>query len=372
MQASDAIQESLWDIQVGKYFFLAGLSILLYDHATTFSQEVEVIWKRKKTYISWLFLLVRYYCMLAMIVVSIGYFSTAMTRDICRRWMLFLPLGVTVPLSFLPSVLMSIRVWAMYNGNRYLLGLLFLYLAAQTAAGLWQYTVPGGTPAPDPVDNYEYHFCIYLPPKSIGHNSILYVSMELAFDSLVFFLTISRTVCMYYYRGGSLVQSGSGSSRSRWSSGVKLHRRSLLESLVHDGALYFAAIFSINLTWVVMILHAPTGLRAIAAQPSACLMTTVICRITMNLRTTAYDSSIHPHSSLRNPAHSLETNGDIALARFYPDKIGENRHGGQTSGTQVSFQSNTDGEHLEILKPFSNGNGYGQYAYQHERVFKDV
>ena len=45
----------------------------------------------------------------------------------------------------------------MYNGNRYLLSFLFLYLAAQTAAGLWQYTAPGGTPAPDPLDNYEYH-----------------------------------------------------------------------------------------------------------------------------------------------------------------------------------------------------------------------
>ncbi len=75
-------------------------------------------------------------------------------------------------------------IWAMYNGNRYLLCFLFLYLAAQTAAGLWQYTVPGGTPAPDPLDNYQYHcecitmivsililrriqVCVYLPPKSM-------------------------------------------------------------------------------------------------------------------------------------------------------------------------------------------------------------
>lgn len=75
-------------------------------------------------------------------------------------------------------------IWAMYNGNRYLLCFLFLYLATQTAAGLWQYTVPGGTPAPDPLDNYQYHceciavsifdlvlnhipVCVYLPPKSM-------------------------------------------------------------------------------------------------------------------------------------------------------------------------------------------------------------
>jgi hypothetical protein len=97
--------------------------------------------------------------------------------------MLFLPLGITVPLSLLPSLLMSVRydflarffylfvefdlyprrVWAMYTGNRLLLAFLLLYLAAQTATGLWQYTVPGGTPAPDPVDNYEYHCQLNVP-----------------------------------------------------------------------------------------------------------------------------------------------------------------------------------------------------------------
>jgi hypothetical protein len=87
--------------------------------------------------------------------------------------MFFLPLGVTVPLSLLPSLLMSIRytisivfsklslhvhrVWAMYTANRTLLVFLLVYLAAQTAVGLWQYTVKGATPAPLPLDNYEYH-----------------------------------------------------------------------------------------------------------------------------------------------------------------------------------------------------------------------
>lgn len=45
----------------------------------------------------------------------------------------------------------------MYNANRFILGFLLVYLAAQTAAGLWQYTFPGATPAPLPLDNYEYH-----------------------------------------------------------------------------------------------------------------------------------------------------------------------------------------------------------------------
>ncbi|KAI0084423.1 hypothetical protein BDY19DRAFT_539233 [Irpex rosettiformis] len=209
--------------------------------------------------VSWIFILARYYSVLAMIAVSVGYFSPAMTRERCDKWMFFLPLGVTVPLSLLPSILMSLRVWAMYTANRLLLSFLLLYIAGQTAAGLWQYTVPGATPAPDPLDNYEFHFCIYLPPKKIGHLSIMYVSMEVAFDSIIFLLTISRTIYMHHHRRREFARSG-------YNEDVPFRGWTLLDSLVKDGALYFAAIFSINLTWVIMILHAPTGLRAIAGQ----------------------------------------------------------------------------------------------------------
>ncbi|KAI9459144.1 hypothetical protein BJY52DRAFT_382639 [Lactarius psammicola] len=65
--------------------------------------------------------------------------------------------------------------------------------------------------------------------------------------------------------------------------------------------------------WAVMILHAPTGLRAIAGVPSACVNTLMVCRITLNLRTAAYgaatfDSTQHsiPMADMRSP-RSLST-----------------------------------------------------------------
>lgn len=59
----------------------------------------------------------------------------------------------------------SFSIYALYNRNRWILGGLLAYLLAQTGAGLWQYTVHGASPAPLTIDNYEFHFCIYLPPK---------------------------------------------------------------------------------------------------------------------------------------------------------------------------------------------------------------
>ncbi|KAH9077940.1 hypothetical protein EDB83DRAFT_2347116 [Lactarius deliciosus] len=193
-----------------------------------------------------------------------------MTRSRCARWMLFLPLGITMPLTILPGILMLIRVYALYNRNRLILYGLSASLVLQTVAGLWQYTVSGGTPAPDPLDNYEYHFCIYLPPKRIGHLSTMYIFWELGYDSVVFLLTIARTFYMHWRHQGMIRGGG------------------LVSNLVQDGAFYFGCIFSVNLMWAVMILHAPTGLRAIAGIPSSCVNTLMVCRITLNLRTAAY------------------------------------------------------------------------------------
>ena len=37
-----------------------------------------------------------------------------------------------------------IRVYALYNRNKIILGTLSIYLLVQTVTGIWQYTIPGG------------------------------------------------------------------------------------------------------------------------------------------------------------------------------------------------------------------------------------
>jgi len=157
--------QNLRQIQIGKYFFLAAYTILLYDHLLTLPEEIQTVWKKKKTFPLYLFILVRYYALLSVSVVAFGFFSTEITRSRCGHWMLFLPLGITVPLTLFPGILMLIRVYAIYNRNKIILYGLSASLLLQTIAGLWEYTVRGGRAAPLPLDNYEYHFCIYLPPK---------------------------------------------------------------------------------------------------------------------------------------------------------------------------------------------------------------
>jgi len=65
-------------------------------------------------------------------------------------------------------------------------------------------------------------------------------------------------------------------------------RPSLMVRLVQDGALYFGFIFSMNLIWVIMLLHAPTNLRSISALPSTCVNVVMVCRISLSLRATVH------------------------------------------------------------------------------------
>ncbi|KAI0313587.1 hypothetical protein OF83DRAFT_1038587, partial [Amylostereum chailletii] len=268
-----------------QYFFLGAYTMLLYDHLATFPDEIQAVWKKKKTRVLYLFLFVRYYALCAVTVCAFGFFSTLMNRERCARWMLFLPLGTVMPLTLIPGTLMLIRLYALYNRNRILLYALGALLGTQTAVGLWQFTLAGGTPAPLPLDNYQFHFCIYLPPKRIGRLSTMFVFMELGYDTLVFLLTMARTTYVYWEHHKRGLHPGS----------------SLLSNLIRDGALYFGAIFSMNLTWVLMIMYAPTNLRAIAS----IVTTTVICRITLNLRMTVYGPAKLDERTLNIPLSDL-------------------------------------------------------------------
>ncbi|TFY66485.1 hypothetical protein EVG20_g4604 [Dentipellis fragilis] len=240
----------------------------------TTSVQAQTVWKKKKTFNLLFFLFIRYYGPLVIIVASIGFFSVAMTPESCRHWMLFMPLGVSLPLTLLPGLIMLVRVYALYGRSKLVAAGLVAILLVQSGAGIWQITVPDSTPVPDPIDNYEFHLCMYAPPKRLAHAWSMYTCISLGYDSLVFFLTLARTSYMFWRHEGRGPRSSS-----------------LMDSLVRDGALYFASIFSINLTWVIMIFYAPSGLRDVAAIPSSCITAVLVSRITLNLRVTIYGHS---------------------------------------------------------------------------------
>ncbi|KAA1477966.1 hypothetical protein DENSPDRAFT_628293 [Dentipellis sp. KUC8613] len=229
-----------------------------------------------------------------MIVISICYFSTVMTIERCRHWMLFLPLGMTMMFTLFPSIIMLIRVYALYNRNKLVLIGLGTMIVGQTMAGIWQVTVPGAAPAQVPIKNheFEFHLCVYTPSPRLQKASGVYICISLGYDSIVFFLTLGRTLYMFQKHQGRGPRS-----------------RSIVNNLIRDGGLYFASIFSINFIWAIMIFYGPEGLKDLAAIPSSCITAVMISRVTLNLRIIVY-------KTVSEDEDSTATSNDIQMSQL--------------------------------------------------------
>lgn len=289
-------QETLAQIVTVKNVFLAAISMLVLDHLLTLSLEIEYVWKRQKSFPLWLFVAIRYYALAALSIVAMGFFAPAISGNVCQHWAQFLPLGITMPLSIGPSCLLILRVYAMYGRSKYILFGLGTILCAQFAAGLWQYTVKGGSYSPDPINNYDFHYCVYLPPKSLGSVASMYVFIELSFNTLLFLLTVGRAFFVFYRQRGMRNPS------------------SLMTALAANGTMYYGVIFCSNLSWAIEILTAPTGLRAASSMLTSALTTIMMSRITLNLRSSASQTVTYanPPSAISGYRIGKTTNaGDI-------------------------------------------------------------
>lgn len=193
----------------------------------------------------------------------------------------------------------------------------------------------GETVTPDPVNNYEFHYCIFIPSKSLGpHNPSIYAFMELSFDALCFLLTLIRP-----FLGAS---------------GIRQWGKSLWMNLARNGALYFGVIFSVNLGWAVMILHAPGSIRGALAAPSAMAMATFISRITLSLRYAVYGNDL---TEVTRPlAHGAAKTGETNDEIYPLDRMSAKR---RPNPSPYSPAVDIDTHYLEGVD-YSHDSGYGR------------
>jgi len=107
----------------------------------------------------------------------------------------FLPFGVAIPLVLIPGLLLTTRMWALYNRSKIVAIPLLFLLIAQIALCLWIYITPGVGALTLPNINVEaFHFCILLGPPKLGLLTSLYQWTETIFDVSVFGLTVWKTL----------------------------------------------------------------------------------------------------------------------------------------------------------------------------------
>lgn len=242
------------------YVGLAGFTMLFYDHLLTFPDEVQYIWFKSKRTISWLFLFNRYITPLGFIVNLNAYLSPAWSAMTCQHFVVYEGcmgfLGVAVA-----SLMMLVRVRAIYDGEPYVMFILWSLYSFMFGVNVWLLTTAG------PVKHIGISGCSMLFGQRV-HISGAWISATawtpLCFDTAVIVFVILRT----------------------WRTlRVKATRHSkIIRVLIRDGIMYYSVIFVINFVLAVMIVRAPDGIKNICAQLQLLLTVTMMSRITLSLR----------------------------------------------------------------------------------------
>ncbi|CAA7269572.1 unnamed protein product [Cyclocybe aegerita] len=252
-QDADALARAALHLFAGKYFQIASFAMLVYDHMITFSDEVERIWKQPFTGASLLFYLNRYGNLLEFIVILNAFFDPTWPKDVCHRFAKFEGAGTTI-LVGICQLVMILRVYALYGRSSWILAFLLALLAGEVAIA---------------AVGIDKGFPIDLPPPLGGciltgtHPAFAaqWVAPSVT-DSIIFFLTIRRSMKLWKQSGKSRV----------------------MHVLVRDGIFYFFIIFLTNLMNTIIYFQVEEDLKAIGASFIQLITSVMISRLILNLR----------------------------------------------------------------------------------------
>ncbi|KAJ6466328.1 hypothetical protein C8R45DRAFT_1172842 [Mycena sanguinolenta] len=248
----------------------ASFTILVWDHVITFSDEVEYIWKgKKKGPIIYLFIFNRYFTPLGFIINLFAYLSPTWTIE--RFVISVLAPHQSPEASNLPVVgaMMLLRINALYPTQRWITVLLGLMLVVETGVNAW--LISRGEPV---LHNQAsgVHACSMIFDPAISHAASASAWYPLLYDSIVFALTVNRTLPSIRKKQAGFI----------------------VKRLLEDGVLYYSVIFSITFVLTFMIVAAPPGTKNICAQMEQLITVAMMSRITLSLKKAGRHGEIVP------------------------------------------------------------------------------
>lgn len=234
----------------------ASFTVLIWDHVDTFADEVEYVWKGTKGPLVYLFFLNRYLTPLGFMVNLFAYLSPVWTPEKCQHFIRYEGSMTIIGIEVV-GLMMLLRVYAMWNQYKWIVGFIASILIIETGINAWLMTHGQAV-----VHSRLVHSCTMIFEPSLSKIASSSAWIPLLYDTFVVMLTLARTV---------------PSIRHRTSSHI-------VRVLLEDGLLYYSVIFSINLVLTLMIIFAPPGLKNITAQLELLLTVAMMSRITLNLK----------------------------------------------------------------------------------------
>ncbi|CAA7268304.1 unnamed protein product [Cyclocybe aegerita] len=211
------------------------------------------------------------------------------------------------------------RMHALTGRNIFIMAFLVSTMIVQCCVVFYAMSRPGKNRALETPDHLAdaYHICIlFSEPKM----DTAYLGVSILFDFTVFFLTILRTI----------------NFRTK-----KLPKTTLLQTILRDGAFYFAVILSGNIVWMVCALAGRRGIKLINAQPSMILTSIMITRLTLSLRSAGHFSGTALQYEWPKELVTTATTEEVELGERQVGNMRGSNELGMSVVRPFSMQANT-------------------------------
>ncbi|KAJ7094314.1 hypothetical protein C8R44DRAFT_989698 [Mycena epipterygia] len=123
------------DAQTTNYIAAAGITLLIFEHIATFSEEVNYVWKSRLSLWSVLYVRIRYFTLIVLCVDVTFMFREMKSSNVCRAFLLAEMVTCTV-VSIGVDCVMALRVWILYGKSRRLICVLIPLLTCEVIAML--------------------------------------------------------------------------------------------------------------------------------------------------------------------------------------------------------------------------------------------
>ncbi|KZP23919.1 hypothetical protein FIBSPDRAFT_930145 [Athelia psychrophila] len=279
------------DVRLHTYVQLISVLVLCYDAVLTMPDEISGIWSRKKTLISWLYLINRYLAILGNVgflalvfkTLSPGAANSPRTQEcglvgLLGQMLLFAN-------QFLICLILLIRIYAIYARDVRILGL-FLGLGVISAA-VTAFSLVNQKSKP----LVGYPGCILQHTTANGIRLAAPWECMFVWDALVMVLTIRKTL------------------KSRLPSHARRTSGTNIASLVfRDGAMYFAAMTFVNILNILAFYLTPPLLKGSLSTVTSVMGVTLVSRVVLNLREASAPIAPPQQSSWSDPGVVSHTN----------------------------------------------------------------
>ncbi|KAI6101659.1 hypothetical protein EV401DRAFT_790256 [Pisolithus croceorrhizus] len=252
-------------INVDAGFGLMSCVLFIYDYALTFSKEIDLFWfQPRRTWAFAFFIANRYISLFSRIPTFLLFFLPMAGGPVCSDLQLINSIAILV-LQLIGGIIMIARVYAFYNKDRRILGLLVVVAVICVGISGWELSfrsLSTATSKSTATVRGTYPTCRVLVTSAEASHWTIAWGSQLVFDVLVFTLTFRKLI-----RARSL---------GKWS---------YMALSLRDGALYFAAMTAMNVANIVayLVIANPYE-RSMLAPPTNMLCAVMISRLMLNLR----------------------------------------------------------------------------------------